>query len=62
MVINDSIISGTTTSKFVRLLKAVGMTKVLMRIVCPPTVKSYYYGIKMSSSVELILNKMRWRK
>lgn len=44
--------------KVVWLLNVAGTTKVRIRIVCSPTVRSCYYRVHMLRSIELISNKM----
>ncbi|RDX71540.1 Amidophosphoribosyltransferase, chloroplastic, partial [Mucuna pruriens] len=58
VVVDDSIVRGTTSSKIVRLLKEAGAKEVHMRIACPPIVASCYYGVDTPSSQELISNRM----
>ncbi|KAL5189328.1 Amidophosphoribosyltransferase, chloroplastic [Glycine soja] len=58
VVVDDSIVRGTTSSKIVRLLKEAGAKEVHMRIACPPIVASCYYGVDTPSSEELISNRM----
>lgn len=45
VVVDDSIVRGTTSSKIVRLLKEAGATEVHMRISSPPITGSCYYGV-----------------
>uniref|UniRef100_A0A2P2QNX5 amidophosphoribosyltransferase n=1 Tax=Rhizophora mucronata TaxID=61149 RepID=A0A2P2QNX5_RHIMU len=58
VVVDDSIVRGTTSSKIVRLLKEAGATEVHMRIASPPMIASCYYGVDTPSSEELISNRM----
>ncbi|CAJ2642662.1 unnamed protein product [Trifolium pratense] len=58
VVVDDSIVRGTTSSKIVRLLKEAGAKEVHMRIACPPIIGSCYYGVDTPSSKELISNRM----
>lgn len=58
VVVDDSIVRGTTSSKIVRLIKEAGALEVHMRIACPPIIGSCYYGIDTPSSSELISNKL----
>ncbi|MCL7027931.1 hypothetical protein MKW94_028746 [Papaver nudicaule] len=58
VVVDDSIVRGTTSSKIVRLLKEAGAKKVHMRIASPPMVASCYYGVDTPSSEELISNRL----
>ncbi|KAI0531025.1 hypothetical protein KFK09_000574 [Dendrobium nobile] len=58
VVVDDSIVRGTTSSKIVRLIKDAGAREVHMRIASPPIVGSCYYGVDTPRSEELISNKM----
>jgi amidophosphoribosyltransferase len=54
VVIDDSIVRGTTTNKLVKLLKDAGAKEVHVRITCPPIISPCFYGIDISSHSELI--------
>ncbi len=54
VVIDDSIVRGTTTNKLVKLLKGAGAKEVHVRITCPPIISPCFYGIDISSHSELI--------
>ncbi|XXG46717.1 hypothetical protein AAC387_Pa02g1491 [Persea americana] len=58
IVVDDSIVRGTTSSKIVRLLKEAGAKEVHMRIASPPIIGSCYYGVDTPSADELISNRM----
>ncbi|CAK9159544.1 unnamed protein product [Ilex paraguariensis] len=58
VVVDDSIVRGTTSSKIVRLIKEAGAKEVHMRIASPPIIGSCYYGVDTPSDEELISNKM----
>ncbi|GAB4853818.1 Amidophosphoribosyltransferase 2, chloroplastic [Ancistrocladus abbreviatus] len=58
VVVDDSIVRGTTSSKIVRLIKEAGAKEVHMRIASPPMIGSCYYGVDTPSSEELISNRM----
>ncbi|KAL2321989.1 hypothetical protein Fmac_026368 [Flemingia macrophylla] len=58
VVVDDSVVRGTTSSKIVRLLKEAGAKEVHMRIVSPPIIGSCYYGVDTPSSEELISNRI----
>ncbi|MFL5321268.1 MAG: amidophosphoribosyltransferase [Myxococcaceae bacterium] len=54
VVVDDSIVRGTTSRKIVKMLKACGATEVHLRISSPPTSWPCYYGIDTPSRQELI--------
>jgi len=54
VVVDDSIVRGTTSRKIVKLLKSAGATEVHLRISSPPTAWPCYYGIDTPSRQELI--------
>eukprot|EP00262_Sarcandra_glabra_P007758 TRINITY_DN2069_c0_g3_i1.p1 TRINITY_DN2069_c0_g3~~TRINITY_DN2069_c0_g3_i1.p1 ORF type:complete len:540 (+),score=7.82 TRINITY_DN2069_c0_g3_i1:41-1621(+) len=58
VVVDDSIVRGTTSSKIVRLIREVGAKEVHMRIASPPIIGSCYYGVDTPSPVELISNRL----
>ena len=58
VVVDDSIVRGTTSSKIVRLIKNIGAKEVHMRIASPPIVGSCYYGVDTPRTEELISNRM----
>jgi amidophosphoribosyltransferase len=54
VLIDDSIIRGTTSRKIVRMVRAAGATEVHMRISCPPTTSPCFYGVDTPSKKDLI--------
>ena len=54
ILIDDSIIRGTTSRKIVRMVRGAGATEVHLRISCPPTISPCYYGVDTPSKKELI--------
>src|SRR6059058_5798772 len=54
VLIDDSIVRGTTSRKIVRMIRNAGATKVHMRISCPPTISPCFYGVDTPSKKELI--------
>ena len=54
VLIDDSIVRGTTSKKIVRMLKDAGAKEVHMRISSPPTTGPCYYGIDTPQRRELI--------
>ena len=53
-LIDDSIVRGTTSKKIVRMVRDAGAKEVHMRISCPPTISSCYYGVDTPSKNQLI--------
>ncbi len=54
VLIDDSIIRGTTSRKIVRMVRAAGAKEVHMRISCPPTISPCFYGVDTPSKKDLI--------
>ena len=54
VLVDDSIIRGTTSRKIVRIVREAGAREVHVRISCPPTVSPCYYGIDTPTRAELI--------
>src|SRR6266851_315230 len=54
ILIDDSIIRGTTSRKIVRMVRAAGATEVHLRISCPPTISPCFYGVDTPSKKDLI--------
>jgi len=57
VVVDDSIIRGTTSRSRIRLLWEAGAEEVHLRISCPPTISPCYYGIDFPNEEELIANQ-----
>ena len=57
VLVDDSIVRGTTSQKIVGMIQAAGAREVHMRISCPPTVSPCYYGIDTPHHDELIAAK-----
>ncbi|MGB8772241.1 MAG: amidophosphoribosyltransferase [Candidatus Korobacteraceae bacterium] len=54
VLIDDSIVRGTTSRKIVRMVRESGAKEVHMRISCPPTISPCYYGVDTPSKNQLI--------
>jgi amidophosphoribosyltransferase len=54
ILIDDSIIRGTTSRKIVRMVRSAGAKEVHLRISCPPTISPCFYGVDTPSKKELI--------
>ena len=54
IVVDDSIVRGTTSRKIIRMLRDAGAAKVHLRISSPPTIGPCYYGIDTPTRTELI--------
>jgi amidophosphoribosyltransferase len=54
VLIDDSIVRGTTSRKIVKMVKAAGAREVHLRISCPPTISPCFYGVDTPSRAELI--------
>lgn len=58
IMIDDSIVRGTTSKRIVRLLKEAGAKEVHVRIASPAIKWPCFYGVDMSTMDELISNKL----
>jgi amidophosphoribosyltransferase len=54
VLIDDSIVRGTTSQKIVRMVREAGAKEIHVRISCPPTVSPCYYGVDTPNKSELI--------
>jgi len=57
VMVDDSIVRGTTTGKLVRMLMDAGALEVHVRITAPPVKFPCYYGIDMADQKELVAAK-----
>ncbi len=57
VVIDDSLVRGTTSKKIVSMLRRAGAKEVHLRIASPPVVGPCYYGIDTPTREELIANR-----
>ncbi|MEW6536301.1 MAG: amidophosphoribosyltransferase [Candidatus Auribacterota bacterium] len=58
VVIDDSIVRGTTSRSRISALRDAGAKEIHMRISCPPHISPCYYGIDFPSNTELIASLM----
>jgi amidophosphoribosyltransferase len=54
VLVDDSIVRGTTSRMIVRLVREAGAREIHMRISCPPTASPCFYGIDTPTKKELI--------
>ncbi len=54
ILVDDSIVRGTTSRKIVRMVRAAGAREVHVRISCPPTISPCFYGVDTPQKSELI--------
>ncbi len=58
VLVDDSIVRGTTIANLIRLLRAAGAAEVHVRISSPPFMHPCYYGTDVPDNAQLIANKM----
>jgi len=58
IVIDDSIVRGTTSKRIIRMLKEAGAKEVHMRISSPPTTDPCFYGVDTPDKEDLIASRM----
>jgi amidophosphoribosyltransferase len=58
VLIDDSIVRGTTSKKIVRMVREAGAKEIHVRISCPPTVSPCYYGVDTPNKADLIAAQM----
>jgi amidophosphoribosyltransferase len=54
VLVDDSIVRGTTSKKIVRMMREAGAKEIHMRISCPPTISPCYYGVDTPDKAQLI--------
>src|SRR5437016_9229388 len=54
VLIDDSIVRGTTSKKIVRMVREAGAKEIHVRISCPPTISPCHYGVYTPNKSELI--------
>ncbi|WP_421726733.1 amidophosphoribosyltransferase [Bauldia sp.] len=58
ILVDDSIVRGTTSSKIVQMVRDAGASEVHMRIACPPTTHSCFYGVDTPDKSKLIASRL----
>lgn len=58
VVVDDSLVRGTTSKKLVSMLREAGAAEIHLRISSPPTISPCYYGIDTPSKDQLIAARM----
>ncbi len=54
VLVDDSLVRGTTSRKIVRMMRQAGAREIHLRISCPPTISPCYYGVDTPDKGELI--------
>ena len=54
ILVDDSLVRGTTSQKIVRMVRHAGAREVHLRISCPPTISPCFYGVDTPTKRELI--------
>ncbi len=54
VLVDDSIVRGTTSTKIVAMIRQAGATEVHMRVASPPTTHSCFYGVDTPDRAELL--------
>ncbi|MFP6731415.1 MAG: amidophosphoribosyltransferase, partial [Alphaproteobacteria bacterium] len=58
ILVDDSIVRGTTSVKIVEMVRAAGAAEVHMRVASPPTTHSCFYGVDTPSRDKLLASNM----
>lgn len=58
VMIDDSLVRGTTAGPLVRLVRDAGATEVHLRLTCPPIVNACHYGVDMGHNEDLIAARL----
>jgi amidophosphoribosyltransferase len=56
LIVDDSIVRGTTLKKLIGMLRSAGAKEVHVRIGCPPVIAPCYYGVDMKTRDQFIAN------
>jgi amidophosphoribosyltransferase len=57
VLVDDSIVRGTTSRKIVRIVREAGAAEIHVRISCPPTISPCFYGVDTPRREELIASQ-----
>lgn len=57
ILVDDSLVRGTTSKKIVKMMKDAGAKEVHLRIACPEIIAPYFYGLDSYDADELISNR-----
>lgn len=58
ILVDDSIVRGTTSMKIVQMVRDAGAAEVHMRVASPPTISSCYYGVDTPEKGKLLASRM----
>jgi amidophosphoribosyltransferase len=58
ILVDDSIVRGTTSKKIVAMVRDAGATEVHFRVSSPPTTHSCFYGVDTPNTDDLLAHKM----
>jgi amidophosphoribosyltransferase len=58
VLVDDSIVRGTTSQKIVEMVRDAGATEVHFRIASPPTTHSCFYGVDTPNKEDLLAHKL----
>ncbi len=58
VLVDDSIVRGTTSQKIVQLMRDAGAKEVHMRIASPPTMSPCFYGVDTPEKAKLLASRM----
>jgi amidophosphoribosyltransferase len=62
VLVDDSIVRGTTSKALVDVLRKAGASEIHLRVGCPPIISPCYYGIAMATKKELIASDKQVKK
>jgi amidophosphoribosyltransferase len=57
LIVDDSVVRGTTLPRIIRMLRDAGAKEVHVRVGCPPIIAPCYYGVDMKSRDQFIALK-----